>query len=189
MRPPSSLPGSIKHLLPILVIGLGPTRNRYRPDSTFSVLLADILVNSLHGPVCEGTNVAFTNPFKRKPSPLTGAPALRRMKTYSAQTGYVYQYYYQGHRPFRSGSESGVEFVFEISSDRKTWNQIAVRAADSAIRPWEEAHARELSSTERYAVAKMALFQAFDERPVSQMKDEIIVRHADLQLILETLDL
>ena len=133
--------------------------------------------------------MAFTNPFKRKPSPLTGAPAVRRMKTYSAQTGYVYQYYYQGQRPFLSGGESGLEFVFEISSDRKAWNLISVRAADSAIRSWEQTHRRELSSTERYAVAKMALFQAFDERPVSQMKDEILIRPADLQLILETLDL
>jgi hypothetical protein len=36
----------------------------------------------------------------------------------------------------------------------------------------------------------MALFQAFDERPTpAHMKDEVNVRHADLQAILDTLDL
>ena len=60
----------------------------------------------------------------------------------------------------------------------------------AALRAWEESHARELSSTERYAVAKMALFQAFDERPApAQMKDEVRVRNADVDAIIETLDL
>lgn len=133
--------------------------------------------------------MAFGNLFKKKPASLTGTPAIRRMKTYSAQTGYVYQYYYEGHRPFRASGEDGEDFVFQISADRKDWNPIAVRVPGSAIRPWEETHSRELSSTERYAVAKMALFQAFDERPPAQMKNEVNVRPADLQAILETLDL
>ena len=47
-----------------------------------------------------------------------------------------------------------------------------------------------LSSTERYAIAKMALFQAFDERPTPVlMKDAVRVRHADVEAILETLGL
>jgi len=49
---------------------------------------------------------------------------------------------------------------------------------------------RELSPTERYAIAKIALFQAFDERPLpAQMKDEVRVRQADVDAIVETLDL
>ena len=112
------------------------------------------------------------------------------MKTYSAQSGYVYQYYYEGHRPYRAGSEAGMEFVFRVSADRKDWKPIAVRASDDAVGVWESGHARQLSSTERYAVAKMALFQAFDERPTpAHMKDDIAVRPADLQAILDTLDL
>ena len=61
------------------------------------------------------------NFFAKKPPPLTGAPAVRRMKSYSAQSGYVYQYFYEGQRPFRSGGESGIEFVFTVSADRKAF--------------------------------------------------------------------
>ena len=42
----------------------------------------------------------FRNFFSKKPLPLTGAPAVRRLKSYSAQSGYVYQYFYEGQRPF-----------------------------------------------------------------------------------------
>ena len=55
---------------------------------------------------------------------------------------------------------------------------------------WQGAHQRELSSTERYAIAKMALFQAFDEREhPSQMKHEVQVRPADVDAILASLDI
>ena len=55
---------------------------------------------------------------------------------------------------------------------------------------WEQSHARELSATERYAVAKMALFQAFDERATPElMKQEVRVRAADVTAILDTLGL
>ena len=66
------------------------------------------------------TVTMLRNFFTRKPVPLTGAPAVRRLKSYSAQSGYVYQYFYEGQRPFRSGGESGVEFVFTLSADRKS---------------------------------------------------------------------
>jgi hypothetical protein len=132
----------------------------------------------------------FRSLFPKKDAPLAGAPAVRRLKTYSAQSGYVYQYYYQGHRPFRSGQESGVEFVFSVSADRKSWRAAGVVVSDGAIRAWEEAHARALSSAERYAIAKMALFQAFDERPTpALMKDRVRVRNVDVEAIIEALNL
>lgn len=142
-----------------------------------------MLVNSYEGTV-------FRNFFPRKNAPLAGAPAVRRLKNYSAQSGYVYQYYYQGNRPFHSGGETGMEFVFHISADRKNWRPAAVLLSDGVIRAWEEGHARELSSTERYAIAKLALFQAFDERPTpAQMKDDVRLRRADVEAIVETLGL
>jgi len=131
----------------------------------------------------------FGNLFQRKPAPLTGAPAVRRMKTYSAQSGYVYQYYFEGHRAL-AGSEPGTEFVFQVSADRKVWHAISVCVGEAATRSWETAQSRQLSPSERYAIAKMALFQAFDERTLpSHMKEPILVRQADFETILETLDL
>ena len=128
------------------------------------------------------------NWFSRKAEPLTGAPAIRRVKTYSAQTGYVYRYYYEGHRPLRAGGGGGEEYVFRVSAGGRDGDAVAVRMPAAAIRAWEEAHSRQLSSTERYAIAKMALFQAFDERPTpARMSQEVEVRPADIETIMETL--
>jgi hypothetical protein len=136
------------------------------------------------------TITMLRNFFAKKTLPLTGAPAVRRLKSYSAQSGYVYQYFYEGQRPFRSGGESGTEFVFTVSADRKTSHPVSVLVADGALRAWEQAHAHPLSSTERYAVSKMALFQAFDERATPDlMKQEVRVRTADVAAITETLGL
>lgn len=112
------------------------------------------------------------------------------MKTYSAQSGYVYQYFYEGQRDFETGGDSGTEFVFTISADRKTWSAAAVLVGNAALAQWEQAHARELSGTERYAIAKLALFQAFDERPKPEhMRQEVRLRSADVEAIVETLGL
>ncbi len=112
------------------------------------------------------------------------------MKTYSAQSGYVYQYFYEGHRPYTAGEESGTEYVFRISHDRKNWHDTGVFLAEEAVRAWVASHARSLNSTEHYAVAKLALFQAFDERPApAQMKEGVRVRPADVEGIIENLGL
>jgi hypothetical protein len=128
--------------------------------------------------------------FSFKPEPLKGAPLVRRLKTYSAESGFVYQYYYEGCREFRSGGEKGVEYVFSASANRKRYEPVAVRLGKSAVEGWEREHTRELSSAERYAVAKLALFQAFDERAdPADMRQEVRVRRADLDSIATTLEL
>jgi hypothetical protein len=132
----------------------------------------------------------FRRFFAPKSVPLTGKPEVRRLKTYSAQSGYVYQYFYEGHRPLPAGSDSGTEFVFTVSADRKNWSPIPVLVSDRAVSDWELSHQRGLSSTERYAIAKMALFLAFDERTSPElMKQEIRVRTADVDAIIDTLGL
>jgi hypothetical protein len=111
---------------------------------------------------------------------------MRRLKNYRAQSGYVYQYFYQGQRP----AGRGAQFLFEATGDGKTWFPVSVFLSAAAVRFWEQAHGRALNSTECYAVAKMALFQAFDERPSpSSMKEEIRVREADIEGLLERLGL
>lgn len=147
---------------------------QYHSDSQCAPISADMLRNF----------------FTRKPAPLTGAPPVRRLKTYSAQSGYVYQYFYEGQRPYRSGGESGTEFVFTVSADRKTSHPVSVQVGDQALAAWEQAHQHPLSSTERYAVAKMALFLAFDERTTPElMKQQVSVRATDVEAIMQTLGL
>jgi hypothetical protein len=80
--------------------------------------------------------------------------------------------------------------VFSLSADRKSWRPSKVRLPDGAVAAWEAAHARELSATERYAIAKIALFQAFDERETpALMKADVRLRNADVEAIVETLGL
>jgi hypothetical protein len=121
----------------------------------------------------------------KKLPPLAGAPPARRHKTYSAQSGYVYLYQYEGYR--ETGPEPATEFVFAISADRKSFERVSVLLAPSATADWEDEH-HQLTSNERYAIAKMALFQAFDEREDPRlMRHAILVRRADAETILETL--
>lgn len=69
----------------------------------------------------------------------------------------------------------------------------SVRGSRQEVFHWfrqsrERVHARPLTAAERYAVVKMVLFQAFDERlSSSHMRAEIRVRAADIEAILETL--
>jgi hypothetical protein len=125
----------------------------------------------------------FRRWFGRKPAPLAGVPAVRRIKTYPAQNGYVYQYYYEGNR-------GGTEFEFTCSADRRNWRITRVTVSHAAVHAWEQSHGRALSPTERYALAKMALFAAFDlPADPAELKQAIDVPAADVAGILECLGL
>lgn len=126
--------------------------------------------------------------FRKKTAPLTGAPAVRRQKTYSAQSGYVYQYFYEGQRP--SSTEPGAEYVFDVSSDRKTSIPVSVFVGAEAVDRWQEENGRVLSGAERYAIAKMALFQAFDERAdPDAMREPVRVTPGAVRAILSNLNI
>lgn len=118
--------------------------------------------------------------------PLTGAPSIRRLKSYQANSGYVYQYVYLGQR--RKGRE--VEFVFDSSADRKTWFCVSITVPDNSVRGWEEEHSRTLTGTERYAIAKLALMARFDEvEAPGILRDPVTVSEAAAREILVTLDI
>jgi len=126
--------------------------------------------------------------FKRgrtgTPAPLTGAPAIRRQKTYSGQSGYVYQYVYEGRRK----RAADTEYVFDVTADRKTSFPVSVVLPDEVVAGWESEHGFTLRDNERHGIVKIALFQAFDERAdPSQMRAAVEVRRADLNGIIESL--
>ena len=92
--------------------------------------------------------------------------AVRRVKGYSAANGYVYQYcFYEVNRVTINGGAAG-EFIYAISADRKTTFALRIVVQHSALEAWAQANGRPLTSSEEYAVAKMRLFQAFDEGAV-----------------------
>src|SRR5438132_13472186 len=92
---------------------------------------------------------------KKKEVPLTGVPAVRRQKAYSAESGYVYQYFYEGQRPADRDGATGIQYVFNVSADRKSSVPVSVFVSEAVLSGWQSEHARQLGSTERYAVAKM----------------------------------
>lgn len=87
---------------------------------------------------------------------------IRRLKTYTGSQGYVYQYYFVGKRPGRL-QEEGLEYVFDVTSDRKTIFPVAIFLSNAAVAAWNQSHGRRLSDSEQYAAVKMRLFRAFDE--------------------------
>jgi len=90
---------------------------------------------------------------------------LRRMKTYTGEQGYVYQYYFVGKRPAMAGQfgAPATEYIFDVTSDRKTTFSISVFLGKDVLEKWEKAHGRNLTEAEQYASVKMRLFKAFDE--------------------------
>lgn len=91
----------------------------------------------------------------------------RQMKTYTSQTGYVYQYYFVGKRAALDDDPHApaTEYVFDISADRKTMIAVSVFLPPEAPNTWAAIHGRELSEPEQYAAVKMRLLQALDEVP------------------------
>src|SRR5581483_4288395 len=90
---------------------------------------------------------------------------VRRMKTYTGEQGYVYQYYFVGKRPALAGQTRGpaTEYIFDVSSDRKVTYAVSVFLSDEALAGWSSVHKRRLSDAEQSAAVKMRLFRAFDE--------------------------
>jgi hypothetical protein len=116
---------------------------------------------------------------------------VRRLKTYTAATGYVYQYYFVGKRlPKRtSGNEPpATEYEFDVSADRKTTHPVRVLLPPEVVRAWADKHGRSLSDAEQYAAVKMRLFQGFDElAELATQGRTLEVNTGELEFALETL--
>lgn len=87
---------------------------------------------------------------------------VRRVKTYTSSSGYVYQYYFVGQRD-TDGGEPATEFIFDVTRDRHATFAFSVFLPSAAAASWAAVHQRSLSGPERYAAAKMRLLRGFDE--------------------------
>lgn len=130
--------------------------------------------------------------FPRSPSnnpPMPRPDAVRRIKSYSASDGFVYQYYFfEGNRAHRSSGRGG-EFTYVISADRHSNFLFRIFVQQSALEAWARQNGRPLTGSEEYAVAKMRLFQAFDEGAVHPPPDglppaEVLVDESNLENLL-----
>ena len=120
--------------------------------------------------------------------------AVRRVKSYSAANGYVYQYYfYEVNRTSHKGTPAG-EFVYAVSVDRQSAFPVRILVHKSALDAWGKANGRPLTSSEEYAVAKMRLFHAFDEGAVPHTAEaagqvDLLVDESNLETMLEQLNI
>ncbi len=119
---------------------------------------------------------------------------VRRVKSYSAANGYVYQYcFYEGNRTSYEGKPAG-EFVYAVSADRKTTFPLRIIVRQSALFHWASSNGRPLTSSEEYAVAKIRLLQAFDEGSVplsacSTQNVVFLVDESNLESLLAQLNI
>jgi hypothetical protein len=124
---------------------------------------------------------------------MTRPEAVRRVKSYSAASGFVYQYYFYEVRKVRRGASEGTEYVYMVSVDRKTVFPLRIFVKRDAAEKWSHTAGRTLSGTEEYAVAKMRLFQALDEianvEHIESHPPELVVDEMNLGPLLSQLDL
>ncbi len=116
--------------------------------------------------------------------------AVRRIKSYSAATGYVYQYYFYEVKKTRHGPAAGTEYVYMVSVDRQKVFPLRIFVLRSAVEKWAKKTGRNITGTEEYAVAKMRLFQAFDEMDdLASAQPVLLVDESNLETLLGRLDL
>jgi len=116
--------------------------------------------------------------------------AAHRVKSYSAATGFVYQYYFYEVEKMKRGGAEGTEYVYMASVDRKHVFPVKIFVVKDALEQWSARTGRAFTGTEEYAVAKMRLFQAFDElEGLAEKTPELIVNESNLEDLSSQLDL
>lgn len=120
--------------------------------------------------------------------------AVRRIKSYSAANGYVYQYSFYEVNRIRGDKGPAGEFIYAISADRKSSFGLRIVVQQSALEAWARVNGRALTSSEEYAIAKMRLFQAFDAGEVpltaeSAEKVNLLVNEDNLEELLGLLNI
>jgi hypothetical protein len=130
----------------------------------------------------------WQNLFRREP-PLESTYSTGRPRTYSADSGYVYEYSFAGFRRIHRGGDQYVEYVFHVSGARLERSPVAVLLAEERLREWV-ARDRDLTASERYGIAKLTLKRALDRFPDPRsIENEVIPGQAEIRDIAEMLDL
>lgn len=116
----------------------------------------------------------------------------KRYKIYQAVTGTSYRYFVDFDRRVvrPEGQGAGTDYGFVVTADQGLPFLLRVFVADRALGAWQERHGRELDVRERYAAAKMRLFQGFDdlERPGEDWLG-LVVDEFNVEDLLAPLDL
>lgn len=95
-------------------------------------------------------------------APLLGTPAIRRVKTYAAETGYTWSYTFEGYR-LEEAPANGRCYVFSVWAGKRAAVEISIVVATAVIATIEQQAGRAVASPEWYALAKMHFFAVLDE--------------------------
>lgn len=131
----------------------------------------------------------FWRKLLRRDTPLTTTRSTGRPRTYSADSGYVYEYAFAGFRRIRRQGGTHVEYVFEVTGARVPKCAIAILLPEARLREWA-GRDRELTASERYGMAKLTLKRALDRFPDPRsMTPEVIPDRVEVGAIADVLDL
>jgi hypothetical protein len=116
----------------------------------------------------------------------------RRYKSYAAETGTAYQYFFAGSRSVKrpEGQGAGSDYIFVVTPDQRSPFILRVFISARAVSVWRQTRGREMDPNEMYAAAKMRLFRAFDE--VEGLRADnlsLLVDEANVEELLEPLNL
>ncbi len=116
----------------------------------------------------------------------------RRYKSYPAETGVSYQYFFDSQRRVNrpEGQGPGTDFAFVITADQHPPFTLRIFVSERAVSAWRDAHQTPLTANEQYAAAKMRLFRAFDElEHLNRHHLSLIVDETNVEDLLQPLDL
>ena len=118
--------------------------------------------------------------------------ALRRIKSYTAQTGFVYQYYFVGNRKALADAPEapGTEYIFDATADRHSVYAVSVFLRQDALDAWALTHGRSLTDAEQYAAAKSRLLQGLDDiADIAADPRRLLIDSENIEEILAPLNL
>jgi hypothetical protein len=116
----------------------------------------------------------------------------RRYKSYQAETGVFYRYFFEASRRVErpEGQGPGSDYQFVVTADQRPPFVLRVFVSHRAQTGWRAAHGRELDAREEYAAAKMRLFRAFDEsEDLSTQALALLVDESNVEDLLAPLEL
>jgi hypothetical protein len=141
-------------------------------------------------PLLHSAQFVDTHRDRRNNAPMAKPEIVHRVKTYSAESGRVYQYRFHDLHPASNEGVDGTEYIYYVTSDRKTMHPVKVFVSRDGIRKWNASAGRTLNSTEEYAAAKMRLFEGFDDDVnLASGHCALVVDEKNIGPLLEKLDL
>lgn len=115
---------------------------------------------------------------------------VRRLKTYTSETGNVYEYYFVGKRPALADEPlaPATEFIFDVRSASEPTVALSIFLREHSVEGCRRDNGRGLVEPEQYGVAKMKLFRVFDEiESLREPKRKFAIEAEELSSLLADL--